>query len=107
MKAGMSMDEDAFYSVLANRETITATADISPHLLSLPPVADRDVVTAGLLMRPLRTEHDTFVVEHAAVDRTSSTDVKVPSSSSPTLVLNDILPIGALLPFGGSAVAQS
>ena len=107
MKAGMSMEKDASYSALANRETILATADISPHLLSLPPDADRDVVTAGLLMRPLRTEHDTFVVEHAAVDRTSSTDVKVPSSSSPTLVLNDILPIGALLPFGGSAVAQS
>ena len=102
-KVGMSMKEDTTYSILANRENTTATADISPQLPSLPPVTD--VIIAGLLTRPRCTEHD---AEHTAVGHASSSDVEVPSSFSPTPVLSDFLriPIGALLP-SGSAVALS
>ena len=94
MKAGMSVEQSASCSTSANRENITA--GISPQL---PPVADM----ADLLTRPLRTDHD---AEHNVVGHTSSSD-EVPSSSSPTPVLDDFLPNGALLLLGSSVAYLS
>ena len=96
-KAGMSVEQNASCSTSATHENITA--GISPQL---SPVAD--MVIADLLTRPLRTDHD---AEHNVVGHTSSSGVEVLSSSSPTPVLDDFLPNGALLLLGSSVAYLS
>ena len=87
-------------------QDITATTDLPSQLPSPPPVTD--IVTDGPSTRSLGTEHiehrppDAIVVEHTAVGHTPSSDVEVPSSPSPTPVLDDFLPIGMLLPLDSS-----
>ena len=98
MKAGVSMEEDAYYSTLANRENISVTADIPHQLSPLSPCADGAIGDFST-----RTEHiehrpsDAVVVEQSVVSHTPSSDVQVPSSR--TLGL----PIGMLLPLSSAA----
>ena len=98
MKAGMSMEEDAYLPTLANRENIPATADI-PHQVS-PLSPSTDAAIDGISTHTEHTEHRppvAIVLEHSAVSHAPSSDVQVPSSR--TLGL----PIGMLLPLNSAA----
>ena len=96
-KADLSMEEVS-YSTLGIRDETTPTLNTSP-----PPVTD--VATGGPSTRSPGTEHiehrptEAIAVEHAAVDRTPSSDVEALSSISRTPVLDDSVPIGMPLPF--------
>ena len=98
MKAGMSMEEDAYYSTLANRENISVTADISHQLSPLSPCTDAAI--DGFSTRTEHIEHrpsDAVAVEQSVVSHAHapSSDVQVPSSRTLGLTIGMLLPLNS------------
>ena len=70
--------------------------DASPRTMSLS-IPEPSTSPLPSILKASTSPPDVVAVEHTAVSHTASGDLNVPSSSSPTPVLHDMLPIGLLL----------